>query len=130
MDKNDLDNIMFGLVNHGIKKVVVRYDGGGDSGAIEYINATKDPNIDYDELETWDHDYLLDDIDSELSTLIDDYCHAMLLNDIENWWDDEGGHGYIHINVELCTYKIYNSVKVTEYEEYEHEGSLKDKNKK
>jgi hypothetical protein len=130
MDKNDLDNIMFGLVNHGIKKVVVHYEGSGDSGVIEYVNATQDPDIEYYDLENWDQEYLLNDIDSGLSTLIEDYCQEMLLNDIENWWNDEGGHGYVHIDVELGTYIINNSVRVADYEEYHHVGNLKDKNKK
>ena len=130
MDKNDLDNIMFGLVNHGIKKVVVHYEGSGDEGVIEYVNATKDQDIDYDELENWEQEYLLGDIDIVLSNLIADYCQEMLLNDIEDWWNNEGGHGYVHIDVELGTYIIYNKIRVADYEEYEHEGSLKDKNNK
>ena len=130
MDENKLEKIMFGLVNHGIKKVVVHYEGGGDRGAIEYVNATKDPDIDYDELENWDQEYLLNDIDSGLSTLIEDYCQEVLLDDIEDWWNNDGGHGYVHIDVELGTYIIYNSVRVIEYEDYHHEGNLKDKNKK
>jgi hypothetical protein len=130
MDENRLEKIMFGLVNHGIKKVVVHYEGGGDSGAIEYVHATQDPDIGYYDLENWDQEYLLNDIDSGLSTLIEDYCQEMLLDDIEDWWNDEGGRGYVYIDVELGTYTINNSVRVTEYEDYHHEGNLKDKNKK
>jgi hypothetical protein len=125
MSENKLEKIMFGLVSHGIKKVVVYYEGSGDSGAIEYVNATKDPDIDYDELE-----YLLSDIDIVLSNLIADYCQEMLLNDIEDWWNDEGGRGYVYIDVELGTYTINNSIRVADYKEYHHEGNLKDKNKK
>jgi hypothetical protein len=130
MDENRLEKIMFGLFNHGIKKVVVHYEGGGDSGAIEYVHATQDPDIGYYDLENWDQEYLLNDIDSGLSTLIEDYCQEMLLDDIEDWWNDEGGRGYVYIDVELGTYTINNSVRVTEYEDYHHEGNLKDKNKK
>jgi len=130
MDKNILEKIMFGLVSHGIKKVVVYYEGGGDSGAIEYVHATQDPDIGYYDLENWDDEYLLGDIDIVLSNLIADYCQEMLLNDIEDWWNDEGGRGYVHIDAELGTYTINNSVRVTEYEDYHHEGNLKDKNKK
>ena len=130
MDENKLEKIMFGLVNHGIKKVVVHYEGGGDSGAIEYVHATQDPDIGYYDLENWDQEYLLNDIDSGLSTLIEDYCQEVLLNDIEDWWNDEGGRGYVYIDVELGTYTINNSVRVIEYEDYHHEGNLKDKNKK
>ena len=130
MDENKLEKIMFGLVNHGIKKVVVHYEGSGDSGAIEYVNATQDPDIGYYDLENWDQEYLLNDIDSGLSTLIEDYCQEVLLDDIEDWWNDEGGRGYVYIDVELGTYTINNSVRVIEYEDYHHEGNLKDKNKK
>ena len=130
MDENKLEKIMFGLVNHGIKKVVVHYEGGGDSGAIEYVHATQDPDIGYYDLENWDDEHSLGNIDIVLSNLIADYCQEMLLNDIEDWWNDEGGRGYVYIDVELGTYTINNSVRVIEYEDYHHEGNLKDKNKK
>jgi len=127
MNENSLEKIMFGLVNHGIKKVLVYYEGGGDSGAIEYVNATKDPDIDYDELENWDQEYLLNDIDSGLSTLIEDYCQEMLLDDIEDWWNNEGGFGELCICIPSGKYIINSHVRVTETEDFFHEGSLIDK---
>ena len=127
MDKNSLEKIMFGLVSHGIKKVVVHYEGGGDSGAIEYVHATQDPDIGYYDLENWDDEYLLGDIDIVLSNLIADYCQEMLLNDIEDWWNDEGGWGELCICIPSGKYIINNHVRFTETEDFFHKGSLIDK---
>jgi hypothetical protein len=54
----------------------------------------------------------------------------MLLNDIEDWWNNDGGFGHVNIDVEEGTYEIQNSIRVTDYEEYNHTGNLFEKNKK
>lgn len=130
MAENVLESIMIGLVNMGIKKVSVNYDGGGDSGAIESIRITTDQYVTFDDLQTWDGGTDLNDYNSELYTLLEDYCQEMLLHDIEDWWNNDGGFGYVNIDVEEGTYEIQNSIRVTDYEEFNHYGSLFEKNKK
>jgi hypothetical protein len=131
MAENVLEKIMIGLVNAGIKKVSVNYDGGGDSGAIESITYSTDPNIEFDDLQGWNSDAnSLNDYNSELYSLLEDYCQEMLLNDIEDWWNNDGGFGYVNIDVEEGTYEIQNSIRVTDYEEFNHYGNLFEKNKR
>lgn len=130
MAKVDLESMMIGLVNCGIKKVCVYYDGGGDSGAIESITYTTDPDIEFDALQGWNQGADLNDYNSDLYSLIGDYCHDMLLNDIEDWWNNDGGFGNVNIDVEEGTYEILNSIRVTDYEEFNHYGNLFEKNKK
>ena len=46
MAENVLETIMIGLVNAGIKKVCVSYDGGGDEGSIEAIKISTNSDTD------------------------------------------------------------------------------------
>jgi hypothetical protein len=130
MAENVLEKIMIGLVNQGIKKVSVNYEGSGDSGAIESIRITTDQYVTFDDLQTWEGGIDLNDYNSELYSLLEDYCQEMLLHDIEDWWNNDGGFGYVNIDVEEGTYEIQNSIRITDYEEYNHTGNLFEKNKK
>lgn len=131
MAKVDLESMMIGLVNCGIKKVCVYYDGAGDSGSIESIRISTDLDTDFVDLKGWDSSATdLNDYNSDLYSLIGDYCHDMLLNDIEDWWNNDGGFGNVNIDVEEGTYEILNSIRVTDYEEFNHYGNLFEKNKK
>jgi hypothetical protein len=125
MAENVLEVILIGLVNHGIKKVIVSYSGGGDEGAIDEILVTTNPNEDFS-----DAVINLNDYDSGLYSLLEDYCTEKLLEIIEDWYNGEGGHGCITIDVEKGTYEIENNIRVVEYEEYIHTGKLFEKNTK
>jgi len=125
MAENVLEVILIGLVNHGIKKVIVSYSGGGDDGAIDEILVTTNPNEDFS-----DAVINLNDYDSGLYSLLEDYCTEKLLEIIEDWYNGEGGHGCITIDVENGTYEIQNNIRVVEYEEYIHTGKLFEKNTK
>ena len=130
MAENNIESILIGLVNAGIKKVRVNYEGSGDSGCIDQIKCTTDSNITFDDLEDWDIGDDLQKLNSSLYSLVAEFVEEKLLNDIENWWDDEGGYGVVQIDVEEGTYLIYNSIRITNYEEYTHEGKLFEKNTK
>ena len=130
MAENNIESILIGLVNAGIKKVRVYYEGGGDSGCIDSIKTTTDPNITFDDLEDWQVGDDLQKFDSSLYSLVAEFVEEKLLNDIEDWWNDEGGWGNVQIDVETGTYLIQNSIRVVHEEEYTHEGKLFEKNKK
>jgi hypothetical protein len=130
MAENNIESMLIGLVNAGIKKVRVYYEGGGDSGCIDSIKITTDPDMTFDDLEDWDTGTQLDDYNAELYTLVNDFCTDQLLNDIEDWWNDHGGWGTIHIDVEAGTYSIQNNVTIVHEEEYIHKGHLFYKNTK
>ena len=130
MAENNIESILIGLVNAGIKKVRVYYEGSGDSGCIDQIKCTTDPNITFDDLENWDFGDDLQVLNSSLHSLVAEFVEEELLNDIEDWWNDEGGSGVVQIDVEKGTYVIHNSIRITNYEEYTHKGKLFEKNTK
>jgi len=49
-----------------------------------------------------------------------------LLDDIEDWYNDEGGYGSVNINVNNFEYEIENHIQYTSYEDYNHSGNLTD----
>lgn len=131
MTENEMTSLLFKLADLDITGIKVHYDGGGDSGAIEQIAYTKvkcaTPEEVDDEIDVWDNSMSLADLDSSAYSLIEDFAESKLLNDVEDWWNDEGGFGDLCICVPSGKYIINNSVRITETEDYTHEGSLLEK---
>ena len=131
MTENDITGLLLKLADMGITGIKVHYDGGGDSGAIERIGYTKvkcdTPEDVDDEVDTWDVESNLADLDSSAYSLIEDFAQDQILNDIEDWWNNEGGFGDLSICVPSGKYMINNHINITETEDYTHEGNLLNK---
>ena len=101
------------LKDRGIKQLKVFYEGSGDSGSIdsiEYYNGEEEDEI------------IVGDLDSNA---IMNLCYPML-DDIEDWYNNDGGFGFITINLEDFSYEITNNIRYTNHETYSHEGTLDD----
>jgi hypothetical protein len=131
MTENEMTGLLLKLADMGITGIKVHYDGGGDSGAIESIGYTKvkcdTPEDVYDEVDTWEHDTNLANLDSSAYTIIEDFAQEQILNDIEDWWNNEGGYGDLSICVPSGKYIIDNHIRITETEDYNYKGSLLNK---
>lgn len=131
MTELELTSLLFKLADLGITGIKVHYDGGGDSGAIEQIGYTTEkcdtPRDVDDEIDVWDNDMSLAALDSGLYSLVEEFSEHKILNDIEDWWNNEGGFGDLCICVPSGKYIINNSVRISETEDYTHEGSLLEK---
>ena len=131
MTENEITMLMLQLADMGVTGVKVKYEGGGDSGAIEWIGYTKEscetPEDVNDNIDNWDNDYNLDELDSSAYSLIEDFAQNKILDDIEDWWNNEGGFGELCICIPSGKYIINNNVNISNTEEYFHEGSLLDK---
>ena len=130
MTELELTSLLFQLADHGITGIKVKYDGAGDSGAIEWMGYTKEPcetpeDVD-DKVEDWSDASNLSVFDSGAYSQIEEFAYK-LLNDIEDWWNNEGGFGDLCICVPSGKYIINNHVRITETEDYFHDGSLLDK---
>jgi hypothetical protein len=131
MTELELTSLLFRLADLGITGVKVKYDGGGDSGAIEWIGYTKKPcetpeDVN-DNIEDWEDDSKLLNIDHDLFMELETFAENKLLDDIEDWWNNEGGWGELCICVPSGKYIITNNIRVTDHETYNHEGSILDK---
>ena len=130
MTEVELTSLLFRLADFGITGVKVKYDGGGDSGDIEWIGYTKKPcetpeDVD-DNMEDWADDARLSNLGSDVYTQVEEFADT-ILGDIEDWWNNEGGWGDLCICVPSGKYIINNHVRITESEDYFHDGSLLDK---
>jgi len=131
MTELELTSLLFRLADLGITGVKVKYDGGGDSGAIEWIGYTKQPcetpeDVN-DNIEDWEDGSKLLNIDHDLFMELETFAENKLLDDIEDWWNNEGGWGDLCISVPSGKYIINNNIRITDHESYFHDGSILDK---
>lgn len=134
MTEVEITSLLFKLADLGITGIKVKYDGGGDSGAIEWIGYTTEkcdtPGDVDNNINDWNNDSNLAELDSSAYSLIEEFAQDKILEDIEDWWNNEGGFGDLCICVPSGKYIINNSIRITETEDYIHEGSLLEKTEK
>jgi hypothetical protein len=131
MTEIEMTGLLIKLADHGVTGIKIHYDGSGDSGAIEEICYTTDPcaspsDVD-DNVEIWGSSYSLSHLDEIAYKAIENFAHEKLLEDIEDWYNNEGGFGDISICVPSGKYMIDNHVRYYTTEDYQHEGSLIEK---
>jgi hypothetical protein len=127
MTEEQLMEVLIQLADQGVTGIKVHYDGGGDSGAIEGIVYTDLENanfIDIDLVSAWNQEKDLRKLNSSACATIENFAHETILDDIEDWWNNEGGYGDLLIKVPSGEYLINNNVRVVEIEDYTHEGNL------
>jgi hypothetical protein len=128
MTELEMTGLLLKLADIGVTGIKVKYEGSGDSGAIEWIGYTKElcetPEDVNNNIDDWDNDYNLEQLDSILYHEIYHFAENKILSDIEDWWNDEGGFGELCICVPSGKYIINNSVRIIDYEEYFHDGDL------
>ena len=131
MTENEITMLMLQLADMGVRGIKVHYDGSGDSGAIEEIVYTtteyETPEDIEDHVEVYGVDaQSLGDLDSGIYSKVQDFAYD-ILNDIEDWWNNEGGFGNLCIMIPSGKYIINNNVRITDVESYFHDGNLLDK---
>jgi len=127
MTEEQLMEVLIQLADQGVTGIKVHYDGGGDSGAIENIVYTDKENAEFSDIDlviSWDEDKDLEKLNSSAYANIQNFAHETLLDNIEDWWNNEGGYGDILIKVPSGEYLINNNVRIMEIEEFTHEGNL------
>lgn len=125
-----MTGLLLQLADLGVTGIKIIYSGGGDSGAIDDIIYTTEEVInleDLDDLYPYSENVLnLRDLSTSLYSDIEDFAHNKLLDDVEDWWNNEGGHGTVLIAIPSGNYKINNNIYITETEEFIHTGNLID----
>jgi hypothetical protein len=127
MTEEQLMEVLIQLADQGVTGIKVHYDGGGDSGAIEAVVYTDEENANFSDIDLvneWDQDKNLAILNSSAYANIQDFAQETLLDNIEDWWNNEGGYGDILIKVPSGEYLINNNVRIMNVEEYNHHGNL------
>lgn len=135
MNELEMTGLLLKLADIGITGIKVHYAGSGDSGAIESLVYTTekldedevDAFMEIDTLSIWSNENNLSVLNSELNDLVENFVSEKLLNDIEDWWNNDGGEGEVLILIPSGKYLINNRIYITHSEEFKHDGSLLDK---
>lgn len=113
---------MMALAELGIKEIRVEYSGGGDSGQIDAYHYNKTP-----ELGEWENSFIKideDELPEGLHAFIDKRVDNLLVNGIEDWYNNDGGQGELRINVPEGVYTLENNIYHQESTTYNHEGTF------
>ena len=128
MTENDMTGLLLQLADLGVTGIKIIYSGGGDSGAIDDIIYTTEEVTslqDLDDLDPYSMNVLnLRDLSTSFYSDIEDFATSKLLDEIEDWWNNEGGYGTVLIAIPSGNYKINNSIYISNTEEYTHNGNL------
>jgi hypothetical protein len=129
MTENEVTGILFKLSQLGVTGIKAHYEGGGDSGAVEWIYYTTAPcetpdDVD-DLIDEWGSNTSnLSSLDAAMYSDLEYFISDTILDDIEDWWNNEGGFGEMSILIPSGQYKINNSIRIYNTEEYRHDGDL------
>ena len=135
----EITGLLVKLANEGITGILAVYSGGGDSGAIDdivYTTEKLDEDPDYaldeiDSIETYTPEAMyLRALDQSLNDDLNDFLTEVILNNIEDWWNEAGGYGKVSLLVPSGNYKVNNTIYITNTQDYQHEGNLLSKAKK
>jgi hypothetical protein len=128
MTETELTAVLIRLADAGVTGVKIVYDGAGDSGSIESVVYTAEPcetpeDID-DKVDGYHYESNLANIDMNAADALSNFADSVLLNEIEDWWNNEGGYGTLCIMVPSGKYIINNHIRITDTEDYFHDGDL------
>ena len=128
MTENEMTGLLLQLADLGVTGIKIFYSGSGDSGDIDDVvyTTTKEVNFnDINNLTNYGENALyLTNLDHDLKEEISDFADQKILNDIEDWWNNDGGYGTMLIKIPSGKYEINNNIYVTDTEEFEHNGNL------
>jgi len=123
MTENNMTGLLLQMADLGITGLYIYYSGGGDSGAIEYIEYTTEPVNDFNEI-NYQNRQNLKDVGRDIYQNIEDFASEKILSDIEDWWNDDGGFGDMYIKIPSGEYQIHNTINYTRTESFGHSGNL------
>jgi hypothetical protein len=138
MTEIEITGLLVKLANEGITGILALYSGGGDSGAIDDIVYTTeklddDDDLALDEIDSMDtytpNAMYIRALDQVMNDDLNNFLTDRILDNIEDWWNNEGGYGKVSILVPSGKYKINNTIYITNTEDYVHEGDLLSKSK-
>jgi hypothetical protein len=122
-NKLNLVGVMTYLGDLGFNRVQINYSGGGDSGAIDTIMYLKPE----DKAEDISHYELNEEQKDNLNETVRNFVDEMAwskLNDVEDWWNNDGGFGVMTIAIPSGKFTIENHTYYQMTETYEHEGKF------
>lgn len=119
-------HILFNLAGQGYSCIRIDYSGGGDEGHIQDINVMKrkgtDPDVKFYNQAGEDGPPL----DDKLSDIIRDRAYKHILDDADDWCNNEGGGGTLYISTDDGEYHADHYINIISTEESSLDGQLFD----
>ena len=128
MTENEMTGLLLQLADLGVTGIKIFYSGSGDSGDIDDVVYTTTKEASFDDimnLTSYGENLLnLQTLDDELADKIKDFANEKILNDLEDWWNNDGGYGTMLIKIPSGKYEINNMIYTTDTEDFHHDGDL------
>ena len=128
MTENEMTGLLLKLADLGVTGIKIFYSGGGDSGDIDDVVYTTIKEAAFNNIMNLSNHgegiLYLAELDDELKDELIDFANEKILNDLEDWWNNDGGYGVMIIKIPSGEYEIANTIYVTDTEEFEHDGDL------
>jgi hypothetical protein len=119
----EIINYLLKLKDQGVQLIKLSYNGGGDDGCIDTVIYTKLDSFGEDEDES-ELDKVALGISDDIENKFKEYCSDSLLQNIEDWYNNEGGYGHIIFKLADNSYTIENNCYRQEVDTFNHEGTL------
>ena len=128
MTENEMTGLLLKLADLGVTGIKIFYSGSGDSGDIDDVVYTRTKEASFDDINTLssygENSLYLKELDYDLKDEISDFADQKILNDIEDWWNNDGGYGTMLIKIPSGKYEINNIIYITDTEDFHHDGDL------
>ena len=128
MTENEMTGLLLQLADLGVTGIKIFYSGGGDSGDIDDVVYTTTKEASFDDINTLtnygENALYLTNLDHDLKDDITAFADQKILNEIEDWWNNDGGYGAMLIKIPSGQYEINNIIYVTDTEDFYHDGDL------
>ena len=128
MTENEMTGLLLQLADLGVTGINIFYSGSGDSGDIDDVVYTTTKEASFDDINTLtnygENALYLTNLDHDLKDEITDFATSKLLDEIEDWWNNDGGYGNLFIKIPSGQYEINNTIYITYTEDFHHVGDL------
>ena len=128
MTENEMTGLLLQLADLGVTGIKIFYSGSGDSGDIDDVVYTTTKEASFDDINTLssygENSLYLTNLDHDLKDEITEFATSKLLDEIEDWWNNDGGHGNLLIKIPSGQYEINNTIYITDTEDFHHVGDL------
>ena len=128
MTENEMTGLLLKLADLGVTGIKIFYSGSGDSGEIDDVVYTTTKEASFDDINTLssygENSLYLTNLDHDLKDEITEFATSKLLDEIEDWWNNDGGHGNLLIKIPSGQYEINNTIYITDTEDFHHVGDL------
>ena len=128
MTENEMTSLLLKLADLGVTGIKIFYSGSGDSGDIDDVVYTRTKEASFDDINTLssygESSLYLKELNYDLKDEISDFASEKILNNLEDWWNNDGGYGTMLIKIPSGKYEINNMIYTTDTEDFHHAGNL------